>query len=84
MVHAGTIYLNETGDAYQAESVTWHPGFDYFYLNHDIGLIRLNKDIVFTNVIKSIPLAQEDIAVADLPCVVSGWGITSVSFYSKI
>jgi len=81
MIHAGTIYLNETGDAYQAESVVWHTGFDYVHLNNDVGLIRVNKDIVFNNVIKPIPLAQEDIAEADLPCVVSGWGVTSVSFY---
>ncbi|XP_011694586.1 PREDICTED: serine protease 48-like [Wasmannia auropunctata] len=77
-VHAGTIYLNETGDVYQAESVTWHTGFDDFRLNYDVGLIRLNKDIVFTNVVKPIRLAQKDIAVTDLPCVVSGWGTTSL------
>jgi len=80
MVHAGTIHLNETGDAYQAESVTWHTGFNDYELNNDVGLIRLNKDIVYTDVVKPIPLAQEDIAITDLPCVVSGWGRTSVSF----
>ncbi|XP_036138938.1 transmembrane protease serine 3 [Monomorium pharaonis] len=79
MVHAGTIYLNETGDAYQAESVVWHTGFDDVKLNHDVGLIRLNRDIIYTDVIKPIPLAQEDIAVTDLPCVVSGWGRTSLN-----
>lgn len=80
MVHAGTIYLNEIGDAYQAESVTWHTGFNDYELNYDVGLIRLNRDIVYTDNVKPIPLAQKDIVVEDLPCVVSGWGRTSVSF----
>ncbi|XP_011155953.3 chymotrypsin-1-like [Solenopsis invicta] len=75
-VHAGTIYLNQKGDVYQAESVVWHPGFDMIRLNYDVGLIRLTKDIVYTDVVKPIPIAEEDIAVTDLPCVVSGWGVT--------
>ncbi|KAL6265047.1 hypothetical protein P5V15_005138 [Pogonomyrmex californicus] len=78
-VHAGTIYLNETGDVYQAESVVWHNGFDEIALADDVGLIRLNRDIEYTNVIKPIPFAQEDIAVTDLPCVISGWGTTSLN-----
>lgn len=80
MVHAGTIYLNKAGDVYQAESVTWHKGFNDYELNNDVGLIRLNKDIVYADNVKPIPLAQKDIVVEDLPCAVSGWGRTSVSF----
>jgi len=79
VVHAGTIYLNETGDAYQAESVVWNHGFDEVGLNDDVGLIRLNRDIVYTDVVKPVSLAQKDIAVENLPCIVSGWGVTSVS-----
>jgi len=79
IVHAGTIYLNETGDAYQAESITWHRASDDFERNFDIGLIRLNRDIAFSNVIKPIALAQEDFAKENLTCTISGWGRLSVS-----
>ncbi|XP_019886768.2 serine protease 53 [Ooceraea biroi] len=79
VVHAGTIYLNETGDVYQTESTVWHAGFDDYRLNNDIGLIRVNRDIVFSNVIKPIAVAQEDSAGENTPCVVSGWGRTSVN-----
>jgi len=79
VVHAGTIYLNETGDVYQAESTVWHSGFNEYELNNDIGLIRLNRDVAFNNLIKPIAVAQEDFASENLACAVSGWGALSVS-----
>ncbi|XP_067206595.1 chymotrypsin-1-like [Linepithema humile] len=74
-VHAGTVYLNETGDIYHTENVVWHSAYDSRILNDDIGLIRLNQDIVWSDVVKPITLAREDFAVENFPCVLSGWGI---------
>ncbi|XP_012543490.1 chymotrypsin-2 [Monomorium pharaonis] len=76
-VHAGTIYLNETGDAYQPESAVWYS--DDAGVDDDIALIRLNRDIIYSDVVKPIPLAQEDIAVTDFPCVVAGWGVLQLN-----
>jgi len=46
---------------------------------NDIGLIKLNKDIVFGDKVKPIALPKENFEKFNYPATLSGWGTTSVS-----
>lgn len=46
---------------------------------NDIGLIKLNKDIVFGDKVKSIPLPNKRFEKYNYPATLSGWGTTNVN-----
>lgn len=57
-----------------------HPFYSSALIRNDIGLIKLDKDIVFGNKVKPIALAsQNNIEKFNYPATLSGWGTTSVS-----
>ncbi|XP_020299083.1 chymotrypsin-1-like, partial [Pseudomyrmex gracilis] len=78
-VHAGTIYLNEKGDVYKVKKVLWHPDYDSYTFNNDIGLVKVKKEIAFNDLVQPVPIARHDFVLEDLPCVLSGWGSTSLN-----
>lgn len=83
-VHAGTIYLNEEGDVYKVKKVLWHPDYDSYTLNNDVGLVKVKKEIVFNDLVEPVPIARHDFVLEeDLPCVLSGWGSTFVRFITR-
>lgn len=47
-------------------------------LINDIGLIRVDRDIEFNQKVQQVKLAKDDIAKADYPVVLSGWGRLTV------
>lgn len=49
-------------------------------IRNDIGLIYVDKDIVFGDKVKPIDLPARDFNKTDHPVVLSGWGTTTVSF----
>ena len=79
-VIAGTNKLNETGDSYQADLLIAHKEYDPRHLTNDIGLIRVNADIVFKKKVQPIGLPKSDFTKDNYPAVLSGWGTTMVSF----
>ncbi|KAL6448585.1 hypothetical protein ACFW04_000457 [Cataglyphis niger] len=66
-IHAGTNYLSESGVVYTASRAIAHENFNPFLLTND-----------FKPLVQPIPLAKDDIAPADHPVILTGWGRTSL------
>lgn len=75
----GSNTLNKGGDVYQSEKIISHPKYSSILIRNDIGLIKVDKDIVFGDKVKPIALPNENFGKIDYPAVLSGWGTTSVS-----
>lgn len=75
----GTNTLDKGGDDYQSEKIIGHPKYSSILIRNDIGLIKLDKNIVFGKKVKPIQLPNENFSKIDYPAVLSGWGTTSVS-----
>lgn len=78
-IHAGTNLLSETGTVYKAKKAITHEDYSSILLINDVGVLILSTPIEYTKYIQPISLATTDIAPADSPCTLSGWGRTSVS-----
>lgn len=74
---AGTNLI-EGGEeqVYQAEYMVSHEHYNKpsFY-NNDVGLIRVNEDIVFNDKVQPVKLPVEDFNNTGYPVLVTGWGI---------
>ncbi|KAL6448584.1 hypothetical protein ACFW04_000457 [Cataglyphis niger] len=77
-IHAGTNYLSESGVVYTASRAIAHENFNPFLLTNDIGLLILSTVVEFKPLVQPIPLAKDDIAPADHPVILTGWGRTSL------
>lgn len=75
----GTNTLDKGGDDYQSEKIIGHPKYSSILIRNDIGLIKLDKNIVFGEKVKPIQLPNENFSKIDYPAVLSGWGTTNVS-----
>lgn len=75
----GSNTLDKDGAEYQSEKIIGHPKYSSVLIRNDIGLIKLDKDIVFGDKVKPIALPKENFSKIDYPAVLSGWGTTSVS-----
>ena len=75
----GSNTLNKGGDVYQSERIISHPKYSSALIRNDIGLIKVDKDIVFGDKVKPVALPSENFSKIDYPAVLSGWGTTSVS-----
>ncbi|XP_054010363.1 chymotrypsin-2-like isoform X1 [Hylaeus anthracinus] len=73
----GTNTLDKGGDEYQSERVFGHPRYSSLLIRNDIGLIKVNKDIVFGDKVKPVSLPNENFSKIDYPAELSGWGTTS-------
>ncbi|XP_014615268.1 PREDICTED: chymotrypsin-2-like [Polistes canadensis] len=78
----GTNTLNKGGDMYQANVTIAHEEYDPRKVKNDIGLIKLDKDIEFTEKVKPINLPIENYQKTDNYVTLSGWGRTSYPGYS--
>lgn len=81
-VHAGTNYLNQTGDIYRVKSVTINKNYNSALLINDIALVHLATSIKYNPVVQPIKLATNDKNLEGKPCTLSGWGTTKVLFDS--
>ena len=77
-VASGTVVLAESGQLYQAVRIIPHPKYDTKTRVNDIALIRVSRDIVFTNKIQKIDLPKSDLKPVDYAAILTGWGVTSV------
>ncbi|XP_068981423.1 chymotrypsin-2-like isoform X2 [Bombus flavifrons] len=73
----GSNTLDKGGDVYQSEKIISHPKYSSILIRNDIGLIKVDKDIVFGDKVKPIALPNENFGKIDYPAVLSGWGTTS-------
>ncbi|XP_070167364.1 chymotrypsin-1-like [Polyergus mexicanus] len=77
-VHAGTNYLNQTGDMYKVANFTIHENYNRTLLINDIALVHLAKPIKYSKVVQPIKLSTTDISLEGKPCTLSGWGTTKL------
>ncbi|XP_072743937.1 transmembrane protease serine 9-like [Anoplolepis gracilipes] len=75
-IHAGTNYLNQTGDVYRVQSYTIHKNYNRSELTNDVALIRLKTFMKFNALVQPIKLSTNDKDLEGKPCTLSGWGTT--------
>ncbi|XP_072767402.1 chymotrypsin-1-like isoform X2 [Anoplolepis gracilipes] len=73
----GTNTLDKGGDEYSSIKRFIHPFYSSPLVRNDIGLIKLDKDIVFGDKVKQIALPTENFEKSNYPAILSGWGTTS-------
>ncbi|KYQ59316.1 Chymotrypsin-2 [Trachymyrmex zeteki] len=73
----GTNTLDKGGDQYFSIKKRIHPYYNSILIRHDIGLIKVNKDIVFGDKVKPIALPTKNFDKSDYPAILSGWGTTN-------
>lgn len=77
-VHAGTLFLNETGQSRNAKTLDPHSEFDIFFLENDVAVIILEKDLELNNNVQPIKISKKNITTENLPATLTGWGRTVV------
>jgi len=75
----GSNTLDKDGEEYTSIKKTAHPFYNSALIRNDIGLIKLDKDIVFGDKVKAIDLPTKNFDKSDYPAILSGWGTTGVS-----
>lgn len=81
-IHAGTNYLNQSGDTYAVKSVTINRNYNSALIINDIALIHLATPIKYNTVVQPIKLGTSDKNLEGKPCTLSGWGTTRVTLNS--
>lgn len=78
-VHAGTVYLDQAGDAYKVDTTVTHSGYDGYKLINDVGILHLASPIKFNANVQPIALQTGNADLAGLPCNLTGWGTLQVT-----
>ncbi|KAL6447949.1 hypothetical protein ACFW04_000185 [Cataglyphis niger] len=73
----GTNTLDKGGDEYSSIKRLMHPYYNSAFIRNDIGLIKLDRDIVFGDKVKPIALPTKRFDKSDYPAILSGWGTTN-------
>ncbi|XP_034170856.1 chymotrypsin-2-like isoform X2 [Osmia lignaria lignaria] len=75
-VVAGTNFYapGRGGVTYNAESLIWHSGYNKYRNLNDIGLIQVDREIIFFSKIQPIALAETYYVAAGEIVVLTGWG----------
>lgn len=68
----GIIDTSVKGVKYDVEKLVHHPNYDWYLLQHDIGLLKTKTEIVENDYVKRVPLGT-DYAETGI-AVVAGWG----------
>ncbi|XP_066599529.1 chymotrypsin-2-like [Prorops nasuta] len=74
---AGITCLDEDGDEYDVESYLIHPDYHSDGQVHDIGIIKLDKDMNFTDKVKPIEPLSEEPTEEIYNVTLTGWGYVS-------
>ena len=74
----GTNTLDKGGDEYSSIKIWPHPHYVAAFILNDIGLIKVDKDIVFGEKVQPIALPDEHFDKSNYTATLSGWGFTSV------
>lgn len=72
-IRAGSSYHASGGVTTDIIQVIEHHSYDYRTLDYDYALIELNEPLNFTDSIKTVAIADSDVADGTV-CVTSGWG----------
>ena len=69
--------LYKSGDEYSSIKILWHRDLKTYILN-GIGLIKVDKDIVFGEKVQPIALPDKYFDKSNYSATLSGWGVESV------
>ncbi|CRK89648.1 CLUMA_CG003381, isoform A [Clunio marinus] len=80
-VRVGSEFYNLGGTVVRVSEIIQHEMFDYFTIDYDFSLLKLETALTFTSKIQpvALPAQNESLPVGSM-CKVSGWGNTQ-SFY---
>ncbi|XP_014215791.1 chymotrypsin-2-like [Copidosoma floridanum] len=74
-VVAGTNLLDgKDGKIYKSEYIVHHKDFSMKQIINDIGLIRVDRDITFSDKVQHVRLAKEDYSLDNESANLTGWG----------
>lgn len=60
---------------YRSERIIWHENWNETELVNDVALIRVGRDIKFSETVKSISLPKENLKFdSNFKAILSGWG----------
>ncbi|KAI4489474.1 hypothetical protein M0802_011086 [Mischocyttarus mexicanus] len=76
-IRAGSTYYYKNGTIYNVERILVHPAFNYHNYDFDVGLVKLNRKIVFDQFKQPIKLPGNNQEIKDgVKIIVVGWGAT--------
>ncbi|KAL2740060.1 chymotrypsin-2-like [Vespula squamosa] len=73
-VHAGSVRLDQEEAVYRVEKLIINKNYNSFKLINDIALIRVSKDITFTQLVQPVKLPVSNTVKAGDAVVLTGWG----------
>nr|P00768.1 RecName: Full=Chymotrypsin-2; AltName: Full=Chymotrypsin II [Vespa orientalis] len=73
-VTVGSVLLNKEEAVYNAKELIVNKNYNSIRLINDIGLIRVSKDISFTQLVQPVKLPVSNTIKAGDPVVLTGWG----------
>ncbi|XP_076675718.1 chymotrypsin-2-like [Andrena cerasifolii] len=73
-ITVGTNRIFGDGDTYQAQEMMRHPSYRESVFDNDIGLIKVDRDIIFGIKVQPINLAFTYDVPANTSAIVTGWG----------
>lgn len=73
LVLVGTTHLFKGGTEYGFSEILVHQSYNRDTLDYDIAVLRTNRDIAETRLVKMIPISGTTIP-GDVECRVAGWG----------
>uniref|UniRef100_A0A182N7P9 Peptidase S1 domain-containing protein n=1 Tax=Anopheles dirus TaxID=7168 RepID=A0A182N7P9_9DIPT len=78
VVLAGTNSLKEGGELLKADKLFYHSRFNRPEFHNDVGLVRLEKPVQFSELVQSIEYWEKEVP-ANATVRLTGWGRTSAS-----
>ena len=68
----------DKGSIYLVDKLIAHPSYDLLAKTRDIGIVKLSRDVQYTDMVGPVCLPQKE-PVVGTSCVATGWGWTTIS-----
>ncbi|XP_063697953.1 trypsin-2-like [Culicoides brevitarsis] len=82
-VIAGSVILLTGGISYRIVSSHIHPLYDEITFRHNIGLVKTQNFIYFTDAVRAINVGTLEMRMANVPVVAAGWGDSKEAVKSR-
>lgn len=84
LVYYGSQSLKGNGSYVGVEKLIYHERYNQPSFHNDIGLIKLNESLTFTNSVQPIEYSHAYVPDNEGPITLTGWGRLSVSNKTKM
>ncbi|XP_014209722.1 chymotrypsin-2-like [Copidosoma floridanum] len=81
-VVVGTNELNSGGTVYKSVKILYHHKYNIHNVINDVGLVKVNATIKFSEKVKPVTLANRDVDFDNYPATLAGWGIHQKNGYT--